>query len=189
MPTAAKSEDAPEEGPIPVGEALTAEDHQARWDEVTRDPSLQDLPYNVETNRRGQIVLSPHTTRHARQQKAVQKRLDEALGGGGEAFSEWPVATSGGTKQVDVIWTSDGRLGEMDATGEPPTLAPEICVEVMSEANTWEEMDQKRQLYLEAGAEEVWVVSEEGDVRFFSEEGELGGSNLAEGFPGQLEQP
>lgn len=181
MSTATKSE----EGTSFRTTILTAEDHQARWQRIVEDPTLEDLPYAVETNSRGQIVLSPHTTHHARQQKAVQKRLDKALEGG-EAFSEWPVATAGGTKQVDVIWTSDGRLEEMESTGEPPTLAPEICVEAMSETNTAEEMEEKRALYLAAGAEEVWFVSEDGEIRFFDEDGDLDGSNIAEGFPNQL---
>lgn len=172
-------------GPVmPVPTATRAKKHQARWKEIVQDPSLRDLPYKVETNSRGQIVLSPHTTYHARQQKAVQKKLDQLLPGG-EAFSEWPVATSGGTKQADVIWTSDGRLREMDETGDPPTLAPEICVEIMSESNDWEEMREKRELYREAGAEEVWVVGEEGAVRFFTDE-EVDTSEIAPAFPDQL---
>lgn len=146
-----------------------AKEHQGLWQEIVTDPVLQSLPYKVETNARGQIILSPHTTRHSRIQKAVEKRLDDLLSGG-EAFQEWPVATSAGTKQSDVIWTSDNRLGEMEKTGEPPTLAPEICVEVMSKSNDWGEMREKRGLYREAGAEEVWIVDEEGQIRFFGEE-------------------
>jgi hypothetical protein len=37
----------------------------ARWHEVVDDPALQDLPYKVETSRRSQLVLSPHSNRHA----------------------------------------------------------------------------------------------------------------------------
>ena len=43
-----------------------AEEHQQQWREIVADPTLRDLPYKVETNHRGQIVLSPHTTHHAR---------------------------------------------------------------------------------------------------------------------------
>jgi Uma2 family endonuclease len=161
-----------------------AKEHQERWQEIVSDPLLRDLPYKVETNQRGQIVLSPHTTDHSRRQKRVMKRLDNLLGDG-EAFQEWPIATGGGTRQADVIWASDARLAEMEATGEPPTLAPEICVEVMSRSNDWEEMHDKRRLYREAGAEEVWVVTEEGKVRFFAGE-ELEEPSVAEEFPSEL---
>jgi Uma2 family endonuclease len=43
----------------------------------------------------------------------------------------------------------------MKKTGDPPTLAPEICVEVLSPNNRWENIEEKIDLYLEAGAEEV----------------------------------
>lgn len=157
---------------------------QERWSEIVNDPLLSELPYKVETNARGQIVLSPHTTRHSRQQKAVEKKLDTLLSDG-EAFQEWPIATSAGTKQADVIWASTGRLGEMEKTGEPPTLAPEICVEVLSESNTVDEMQEKRERYREAGAEEVWVVEGDGRVRFFIEE-EMETSELVPDFPTRL---
>jgi Uma2 family endonuclease len=73
----------------------------------------------------------------------------------------------------------------MQATGDPTTLAPEICIEVMSDSNDWEEMQKKRHLYVEAGAEEVWVVTEEKKVRFFADE-EIDASGLAPDFPNQL---
>ena len=73
----------------------------------------------------------------------------------------------------------------MDETGDPPTLAPVICVEVMSESNDWTEMEEKQRLYREAGAEEVWVVTEEGTVHFFRDE-EIEPSTLAPDFPTHL---
>jgi len=158
-----------------------SEKQQERWNDLARNPLLSDLPYKVETNHRGQIVLSPHKNRHTFQQKAVQKTLDELLSGG-EAFQELAIATSGGTKQADVVWTSDDRLRKMKQTGDPTTLAPEICVEIMSESNDWEEMHAKRALYREAGAEEVWVVDADGNVRFFGEN-ELDRSQIAPAFP------
>lgn len=79
---------------------------------------------------------------------------------------------------------SRDRWEQMQNTGDPSTLSPEICVEVMSESNDWEEMRSKHELYREAGAEEVWVA-DEGEVRFFGEE-EIGRSRVAPGFPDQL---
>jgi Uma2 family endonuclease len=73
----------------------------------------------------------------------------------------------------------------MEETGDPPTLAPEICVEVLSEANTEDEMQEKRYLYRDAGANEVWVVDQERHVRFFGED-EREHSALAPDFPGEL---
>lgn len=161
-----------------------AKEHQAHWHDLVADPLLQDLPYKIETNHRGQLVLSPQTNRHSVQQKAVEKELDTLLPEG-EAFPEWAIATAGGTKQADVIWASDERLGEMRETGDPTTLAPEVCVEVMSDSNDWEEMGEKRVLYRDAGAEEVWVVTEDGDVHFFTDE-EMESSDIAPEFPSQI---
>jgi Uma2 family endonuclease len=161
-----------------------AQEHQERWQEIIADPSLRDLPYKVETTATGQIVLSPHSAEHARRQKHIETRLDSLLESG-EAFSEYPIVTTEGTKQADVIWASDQRLEEMVETGDPPTLAPEICVEVLSPSNKWENIRKKIGLYLEAGAEEVWVVDTEQHVRFFSEE-ELEHSEIAPGFPSSL---
>ncbi|MCS3669322.1 Uma2 family endonuclease [Salinibacter ruber] len=70
----------------------------------------------------------------------------------------------------------------MKETGDPTTLAPEICVEVMSESNDWEEMEEKADLYRKAGAEEVWIVDGEEKVHFIAEE-EMEGSEIAPGFP------
>ena len=163
----------------------SAKKHQEQWREIVADPLLSELPYRVETNHRGQIVLSPHKNRHARRQKRIEKQLD-ALLPAGEAFQEWAIATTGGTKQADVIWASDERLKEMEETGDPTTLAPEICVEVTNESNDWAEMGAKIDLYREAGAEEVWVVEQDGRVRFLADE-ELERSTLEPDFPTSLQ--
>lgn len=162
----------------------TIQEQQERWREIANDPLLNELPYKVETNARGQIVLSPQTNRHSLQQKAIEKKLDTLLPDG-EAFQEWAIATGGGTKQADVIWASTNRLREMRETGDPSTLAPEICVEVLSDTNTMTEMHEKRALYRDAGADEVWIVDQDGDVRFFGEE-EIPQSERAPSFPHHL---
>ena len=159
-------------------------EHQGRWNEIVEDPAFRDLPYKVETNERGQILLSPHPNRRSFQQYDIQKRLEEHTPEG-VVPPEFALATPEGVKAPDAAWMSPGRRKEIEATGDPTTLAPEICVEVMSSSNTWEEMDEKRALYLEAGTEEVWVVTEEGDVRFFGKE-ELDQSTIAPDFPREL---
>lgn len=160
-----------------------AKEHQERWQEIVEDPLLSELPYKVETNHRGQIVLSPHENRHARRQKRIEKRLD-ALLQSGEAFQQWAIATAGGTKQADVIWASDDRLSKMEETGDPTTLAPEICIEVMSELNDWRRW-RRKWASREAGAEEVWVIEQDDSVRFFGED-ELERSGLMPDFPSSL---
>ena len=64
--------------------------------------------------------------------------------------------------------------------------APELCVEVMSPSNSWEEMRHKTLLYLAAGAREVWICDETGKVHFFDGAGERTDSALISGIPTQL---
>ncbi|PSQ85200.1 MAG: Uma2 family endonuclease [Bacteroidetes bacterium QH_2_63_10] len=159
----------------------TAKDHQARWQEIARDPVLRDLSYKVETNVQGQLIVSPHQNSHSFLQASVRDLLQEQASEG-VVVLEFAIATEQGVKVPDVIWTSPERRDEMEATGDPTTLAPEICIEVMSDTNTEEEMQQKRSLYLQAGAEEVWVVDGEGRVRFFGE-ADMERSSLVPGYP------
>ena len=146
-----------------------AEDHQERWGEIVVDPTLQDLPYKVETNAQGQIILSPHKNRHSDLQASLFQHLQQHAPNG-HISVEYALATPRGVKAPDVVWMSAGRREEMRKTGDPSMLAPEICVEVMSDSNTEEEMQEKRALYREIGAQEVWVVGEEGEIRFFGDE-------------------
>jgi hypothetical protein len=74
----------------------------ARWHEVVDDPALQDLPYKVETNRRGQLILSPHSNRHALQQRAILHLLDRHAPAGRSAPA-FALVTSQDVKVPDVV--------------------------------------------------------------------------------------
>ena len=164
----------------------TLTEQQERWHEIVRDPALRDLPYKVETNEHGQLVLSPNKNRHSDRQTQLFLLLQEHAPEGYISV-EYALVTSKGIKAPDVVWMSPQRKREMEATGDPSTLAPEICVEVMSDANTEAEMAEKRALYREIGAEEVWIVDEEGRIRFFADE-EWEQSEIAPDCPDQLNE-
>ena len=66
-------------------------------------------------------------------------------------------------------------------------VAPEICVEVISTGNTELLMTEKRKLYFKANAEEFWLCSEDGKMRFFTPFGELESSRRVPGFPKLIE--
>ena len=68
-----------------------------------------------------------------------------------------------------MVWMSAGYFRELEAK-EPLVLerAPEICVEVLSPSNSVEEMAEKRLLYLEAGAQEVWLCGLDGKITFYT---------------------
>ena len=162
----------------------TTREQQERWHEIVNDPLLNDLPYKIETNARGQILLSPHTFQHADAQgrllDLLRTHTDE-----GRGFPEFPVCTEAGIKQIDVAWADSDRISRIRDSGDPPTVAPNICIEVMSDVNDWEEMHEKRALYREAGAEEVWIADREKQIRFFRDR-EIDQSDLIPEFPSSL---
>jgi Uma2 family endonuclease len=181
----------PEAVPADATPAEAARWHQAHWDRLADDPALRDLPYRIETNARGQLILSPPPrNRHSKQQKILLTLLDRFLDDG-ESYPEYAVATPGGVKAPDVVWMSAAREKTMDATGDPTTLAPEICVEVMSPTNTRAEMMEKTALYLDAGAKEGWIVEDDGTLRVYvaGEDGaptEIDASRLAPDTPARI---
>jgi Uma2 family endonuclease len=167
-------------------QTTTTETPGFTWDEVVRDPLLRDLPYKIETNARGQIVMSPPPKiRHKQRQDRIRGLLKQQMGAG-EALTEYAVYTSDGTKVMDVMGASSERV-EPYADESAASVAPEICVEVRSPSNTDAEMAEKRALYFEAGAEEVWICDEDGTMHFFDAEGEMAASRRAPAFPARVE--
>ena len=156
------------------------------WEEVCADPNLDNLPYKIETNEWGQIVMSPTRLRHGQFRFKIGEKLSQLMKGRGEIITEAAVRTRKGTKVADVAWFSPERWeqvkDEFDAS-----VAPEICVEILSPRNSSEEIEQKKQLYLGAGAQEVWICNEEGAIHFFKGEIALEVSALVPGFPKKVD--
>ncbi len=155
------------------------------WEEVCSDPHLRNLPYKIETNQRGQILMSPTYLWHGNQQARIAHRLRVQLPEG-EALVEAAIQTSKGTKVADVAWFSAKRWEQVKDAYDAP-VAPEICVEVLSSSNTPDEIEEKKQLYFEAGAEEVWICGEKGAMTFFDPSGALASSRRAPSFPPHVE--
>jgi Uma2 family endonuclease len=126
----------------------------AKWNDVIRNPYLQDLPFKIELNRWGKIEMSPASNLHGKIQTQIANELSKKRRG--VVLTECSIQTSDGVRVADVAWLSkklDAEFGDQT----PYPKAPEICVEVMSPGNTWSEMHMKAALYLEAGAKEVWI--------------------------------
>lgn len=151
------------------------------WDEICEDPNLRDLPFKIETNRRGQIIMSPARSRHGEYQSQITLLIWQLLPGG-KPITECPIQTSAGVRVPDVAWASAERRQPVIYT-----LAPEICVEVLSPYNDEQEMDEKRALYFEAGALEVWICAEDGGMTFYGPVGGLPCSALCPEFPARVE--
>lgn len=156
------------------------------WKEVCEDPHLQDLPYKIETNDHGQIVMSPTYAWHGRFAFRIAQTLEESLPGGVSSI-ETAIQTAKGTKVADAVWCTADRWTQIKDAYDAP-VAPEICVEVRSPTNTDEEMAEKRALYLEAGAEEVWICDEDGRISFYDEEGKIDASHRVPSFPPQVDK-
>lgn len=145
------------------------------WDRLVSDESLAALDFRIETDRYGQMIMSPPPApSHGSRQSKISRFLGNLLPSG-EVISECPLSTRDGVKAIDVAWCSDEqwkRLGDQTCFVE----APEICVEVESPCNTRAELADKRKLYFEEGAREVWICNREGKMLFFLS----GGSDAAE---------
>jgi Uma2 family endonuclease len=132
------------------------------WADVMANPYLKDLPFKIELNKWGRIEMSPASNEHGRIQVDVASELKQRPGG--IVLVECSIATSDGVRVADVAWVSDERLREFGSM-TPYPRAPEVCVEVKSPSNTWAERHMKAGLYLQAGADEVWIQALDGERR------------------------
>jgi len=146
------------------------------WSEILNNPLLQNLPFKIETNRFGQILMSPASNKHGMIQSDVDYEVRRRKRNG-RTITECSIDTSDGVKVADVAWASDAFIEEF---GEitPYPKAPEICVEVVSPSNSKQEIDHKVELYLAKGALEVWVVNSNKEITFYTHTGKIPKSKL-----------
>lgn len=141
-----------------------------KWREVVNNPYLRDLPFKLELNAKGKVefAMSPATNRHSQVQFRIGALLERKLGG--EASIECSILTGQGVKVADVVWYSSAFL-DSHGYATPYPQAPELCIEVASPSNTNDELIEKTQLYLEAGAIEAWIVRENGVIEMYGSDG------------------
>ena len=160
----------------------------ARWIEVLADPELDKLEGRVETDRYGNIVMSPPPSfSHSTRQTEILLALDRLIEHG-VVRGECPLSTAGGMRGVDAVWASQARIDE-GLRENVLVIAPEICVEVLSPRNRREEIEEKKRLYFEAGAEEVWLCDLKGEIFFYLSQapGEAVCSRICPDFPEAIE--
>ncbi len=159
----------------------------AVWDQLVLDPQLLALDFRIETNRYGQIVISPLPgPMHGSYQSEIAFLL-RSQKVSGRVMTECPVSTAEGVKGADNAWCSDAIW---QSIGEPPhrqscfTECPELLVEILSPSNTHGEIENKKRLYFESGAQEVWICDQLGKVTFYTAEEEpMAASLLFPDFP------
>lgn len=151
-----------------------------KWNELIENPVFQHLPYKVELNKFGTILMSPASNKHGILQNRVA-RIIENKKKSGVVINECSILTNEGVRVADVAWASDEFIEEFGEV-TPFPKAPELCVEIKSPSNSKGEMDEKIRLYLEKGAQEVWIVDLKGKTTFHSHIGEIKKSKLVKNF-------
>ncbi len=147
-----------------------------KWQELIENPFFRDLPYKIELNKFGQILMSPASNRHGILQNKVARAIENQKQSG-VIVTECSILTDEGVRVADVAWLSDGFYAEF---GEktPYPKAPEIRVEVKSPGNSKAEMEEKIRLYLEKSALEVWIIDESAKINFHTHTGKMKTSKL-----------
>jgi len=176
---------------LDTAELIDSEDQTAFnlavWQKVLADPFLASVPHRIETDRYGQVIMTPPPApEHGEEQFEIGSVLKRLLPNG-HVITECPVSTAEGVKGVDVVWISKARRraqrGQVFFT-----QAPEICVEVISPGNTRRELRDKKALFFAAGAEEVWFCHRDGRMEFFRKDAPEtpGPSHLCPAFPRRI---
>ena len=149
------------------------------WSEVVDNPLLRELPFKIELDKFGKLLMSPASNHHGRSQMRIGYKLFNHLPQG-EVIAECSIQTPEGVKVADIAWASSQFI---DTYGyqTPYPKAPELCIEVVSPSNSKLEILGKVKLYLEQGAKEVWLAYENGKFLTFDHSGEIGQSLLAPG--------
>lgn len=160
----------------------------AIWNKLVADPVLAALDYRIETDEHGQIIVSPPPApSHGNKQSQISHLLYNLMEPDGRPVSECPISTERGVKAADVAWCSEGIWERVE--GVSCFLeCPEICIEILSPSNTKSEITEKKELYFDAGAKEVWICHKDGLMEFFlSDTADASPeSGICQEFPNQI---
>jgi len=103
-----------------------------RWRQLLADPELARLPYRVETDRHGHILMSPPPTpAHGKKQNRIGTLLEQFLPNG-HVVTECPVSTPDGVKAIDVAWLAPERGEEADYRDLPHSGAGNLRRDTLS---------------------------------------------------------
>jgi len=144
------------------------------WSEVIASPYFKDLPFKIELNRYGKVEMTPTSNKRGRLKSLLASALERKIKTG-TGILGCSIQTTEGVKVADVAWCSKAFI-KQHGYETPYPSAPELCVEIVSPSNSTTEMADKVQLYLQAGAEEFWLVWENGIVEFYGKAAKLDAS-------------
>lgn len=142
------------------------------WSEVIDSPYFRDMPFKIEMNRYGSILMHPRTNAHGRMGCKIVSVLATHFKKQGSVMCGCSIQTTDGVKVANVAWASK-KFNQKHGVTTPFPEAPEICVEIVSASNPEEELREKVELYLARGAKEVWLAHLNKSVRYFANSGEI----------------
>ncbi len=146
------------------------------WIEVVDNPLLKDLPFKIELNKFGKLLMSPASNQHGQIQIEIGHNLMTQLPKG-KVIAECSIQTPEGVKVADVAWASEEFINTF-AYATPYPKAPEICIEIVSPSNSKVEITEKVNLYLAKGATEVWVIYNDHRILTYTHIGEIEKSKI-----------
>lgn len=155
------------------------------WKEICEMIPWKNLPYKIETDKKGNIFMSPTFAWHGFFQAEIAFLLKKLLSNG-SVVTECAVQTSDGTKVCDVAWFTKERWAQVKNDYDVH-IAPEIVVEILSHSNTVQEIELKKNLYFEKGTLEFWICDLEGNLHFYNKETKLTQSFIVSEFPKKIE--
>ena len=94
------------------------------WDEVVADPQLQELPYKLELNADGELIMNAVRVIHSFLVYEIQQHLQK-LKSIGSTPTEFPVRTKDGVRSPDIVWISEERKA-LSLNESAASLASEI---------------------------------------------------------------
>jgi Uma2 family endonuclease len=154
---------------------------------VCDNPLFKDLPFKFETDRWGNIVMSPATNKHSWLRGEILSLPRRHLPHG-QVLPECRVQTSEGVKVADAVWASPEFFARHGLTN-PYLETSEIVIEVLSPSNGLAEMEEKKELYFARGAREFWGCRKDGEMLFYNNHARLERSALTPDFPTRVELP
>ena len=110
------------------------------WEEVCEHPALHNLPFKIELNEYGEIIMNAVKVIHSLYQGEIEYLLRSLLKNG-KTLPECAIKTDKGTKVADVAWASRERVKTIKDESEC-SVAPEICIEVRSPGNADQAMEE-----------------------------------------------
>jgi len=151
---------------------------------------LAKVEGRIETDRYGNIIMSPPPAASHGGYQARIAFLLQTLIATGRVLTECPISTADGVKAADVVWASPHCLRDLGNRACFPR-SPEICLEVLSPRNRDAEIREKKRLYFDAGAGEVWICDKLGRMKFFLRDGEtpVAKSQICAAFPKRVRVP